>query len=183
MTNLTYSALLDLDGRIRNDAVRASDGNVVLTGFADLGGETVDVLDGMTGDKGPTEAYRAWLAAGGKLGDSTPDLVAYAAAARYAKETAGITVGTAPIATDRASQALITGMWAAAQITPSISVAFKASTGFVTINAQQVEKIATAVAAHVQACFTAEAQVDAAITAGTITTTKQIDDTFSTVTA
>jgi hypothetical protein len=35
--------------------------------------------------------------------------------------------------------------------------------------------IATAVGAHVQACFATEAAVDAEITAGTITTTAQID--------
>jgi len=35
--------------------------------------------------------------------------------------------------------------------------------------------IATAVGAHVQACFAAENAVQAAITAGTITTTAEID--------
>ena len=103
------------------------------------------------------------------------DLTGYAAAARYAKETAGITVGTAQIATDRESQALITGMWAAAQIDPNISVAFKSSSGFVTINATQVAKIASAVAGYVQACFTAEGQVAAGIVAGTIKTTADVD--------
>ena len=111
------------------------------------------------------------------------DLRAYAASARYARETAGITVGTAPIATDRDSQGMITGAWAAAQINPSISVAWKTTSGWVSINAAQIEAIATAVLNHVQACFAAEQQVDAAITAGTVTTTAQVDAAFAAVTA
>ena len=111
------------------------------------------------------------------------DLKAYAAAARYTKETAGITVGNAPVATDRDSQAMINGMWAAAQINPAITVQFKsAGGGFAQINAAQIQSIAAAVIAHVQACFTAEAQVDAAITAGTITTTAPIDAAFAAIT-
>lgn len=112
------------------------------------------------------------------------DLTTYAAAARYAKETAGITVGTAPIATDRDSQQAITGMWAAAQIDPTTTVQFKtAGAGFVSVNAAQIAKIASAVIAHVQACFAAEAQLVASITAGTTTTTAQIDQAFAAITA
>ncbi len=107
----------------------------------------------------------------------------YAAAARFAKETGGITVGNAPIATDRDSQAMITGMWATAQMNPAITVQFKsAGGGFATINAAQIQSIAAAVSAHVQACFAAEGQIDAAITAGTITTTAQIDQDFAAIT-
>ena len=111
------------------------------------------------------------------------DFRAYAAAARFDKETAGITVGNAPIATDRDSQAMITGMWATAQMNPAVSVQFKsAGGGFATINAAQIQSIAAAVSAHIQACFAAEGQVDAAITAGTITTTAQIDQAFAAIT-
>lgn len=110
------------------------------------------------------------------------DLRAYAAAARYARETAGITVTTAQVATDRDSQQAITGMWAAAQIDPNITVQFKTATGaFVAINADQIRKIASAVIAHVQACYAAEAQVAADIKAGKVTTAADVDAAFTAV--
>ncbi len=109
-------------------------------------------------------------------------LRAYSAAARFAKETGGIKVGNAPIATDRESQAMITGALAGAQLNPNITAAWKTTSGFVTINAAQINAIATAVLAHVQACFAAEQQVDDAITSGTITTTAQVDQAFAAVT-
>lgn len=110
--------------------------------------------------------------------DPTPSagtLKAYAAAKRWQVETGGISVGGASIQTDRASQAMITGAFAYAQANPSASIAFKAGGGFVMLAAADVEAIANAVGAHVQACFAAEAAIVAAIEAGAITTFAAID--------
>ena len=111
------------------------------------------------------------------LGASPPAevLKAYAANKRWEKETGGITVSGAAIQTDRASQAMITGAFAFAQTNPSASIAFKAEGGFVMLAAAEVEAIANAVGAHVQACFAAEAAIVGAIEAGAITSIAAID--------
>lgn len=106
---------------------------------------------------------------------SADRLRAYAAEKRWRVETGGITVGGASIATDRASQAMITGAHAYALANPEATIAFKSAAGFVTLTSAQVIAIATAVGVHVQACFLVEAAVGAAITAGTITDFAAID--------
>lgn len=103
------------------------------------------------------------------------DLKAYAASRRWAVETGGISVAGAAIQTDRASQAMITGAFAYAQVNPSASIAYKAADGFVTLSAAEVAAIANAVGAHVQDCFAVEASVVDAIDAGSITTIAEID--------
>lgn len=113
-------------------------------------------------------------------------LVAYAAAARYAKETGGITTSGIMIDTSRAGQALITGAWATVQAQPSATIQWKAADGtWAALNATQITAVATAVTNHVQACFAAEAALDAAINAAppTVTSKAQIDAAFAAVTA
>ncbi len=111
-------------------------------------------------------------------------LAAYAASARYAKETAGITVNGVKVATDRASQALITGAWATTQINPAATIQWKGADGtFVTLDAKAITGLASAVTAHVQACFAAEAQVGADIASGKVKTTADVDAAFAAVTA
>ena len=107
-------------------------------------------------------------------------LKAYAAAARYAKETGGITVGNAPIATDRGSQTMIANTLADMTQRSVATVNFKTGAGFVSLSLAQITAISKAVGAHVQACFDAEQAVDAGISATppTITTTAQIDAGF-----
>jgi hypothetical protein len=102
-------------------------------------------------------------------------LKTYAASKRWQIETGGITVAGAAIQTDRASQAMITGAFAYAQANPSASIAYKAAAGFVMLAAAEVEAIANAVGAHVQASFAAEAAIVAAIEAGAITSFAAID--------
>ena len=80
------------------------------------------------------------------------DLAAY----RYARETAGITLNGAVIKTDLESQSKINGAWSNAQINPTAMIDWKAATGWIQIDAATVTAIAGAVAAHVQACFSAE---------------------------
>lgn len=99
---------------------------------------------------------------------SAEALVAYAADKRWRVEIGGITVAGVGIATDRASQAMITGAAAFARENPAAVIDFKAAGGFVSISAAQVIAIGLAVGAHVQSCFAAEAALVAAIGAGTV---------------
>lgn len=105
------------------------------------------------------------------------ELIAYAAAKRFAVEAGGITVGGAKIATDRDSQAMIGNAFAYVTASGAASVRFKAASGWVTLTADQVKALALAVGAHVQAAFAVEDDLDAAINASppTVTTTAQID--------
>lgn len=105
------------------------------------------------------------------------DLIAYAAAKRFAVETGGILVGGAKVATDRDSQAMIGNAFAYVTASGAASVRFKAASGWVTLSADQIKGLALAVGAHVQAAFAAEDDLDAAINGSppTVTTTAQID--------
>lgn len=111
-------------------------------------------------------------------------LQAYAAAKRYAVETGGILVNGAPIATDRVSQAMIGNAYAYIQASGAASVSYKTSAGFATLTADQIKAVALAVGAHVQACFKAEDDADAAISASpaTITTAAEVDALFAALT-
>ena len=112
------------------------------------------------------------------------DLKAYAATARYAKETGGITVSGIKIATDRASQAMIGNAQNMVVLNSNFTTAWKGSDGtFTTLTAAQITGIASAVGNHVAACFAAEAQIDQGVTSGTIKTTADVDDAFAAVTA
>lgn len=106
---------------------------------------------------------------------STPELKTYAAARRYAAETGGIVVDGVSILTDRESQRLIADAASYVEKYTVATVNFKSATGFVTLTAEQIDAIAGAVGAHVQASFSSEMAVAAAIDAGTITTTAEID--------
>jgi len=107
------------------------------------------------------------------------DLTAYAADARWRKETGGIEVAGVTVATDRGSQAMVAGAHAYVTQAPEATIRFKALTGFATLDAEAVTAVALAVGAHVQACFAIEADVLEAIEAGTITTTAAIDAAFA----
>jgi hypothetical protein len=107
------------------------------------------------------------------------DLKSYAAEKRFEVETGGITVGDAQVATDRESQAMISGAFAYVQQNPDAAIKWKGENGFVTLDAAAVTAIADAVGAHVQACFAKEADVAAAIDAGTITDTAGVDAEFT----
>ncbi len=102
-------------------------------------------------------------------------LVKAAANKRWQVETGGIMVGGALVDTSRDSQAMITGAYAYSQANPTEAINYKAASGWVTLDAATMAVIATAVGAHVQACFAVEAQVSAEIEAGTITTIAEID--------
>jgi len=87
------------------------------------------------------------------------------AAARFAAETAGVSVGDVTVATDRESQALITGAALAAINDATYACQWKTESGFVQLTAEMIISIASAVRAHVQACFDREAELTAAVNA------------------
>ncbi|WP_446788185.1 DUF4376 domain-containing protein [Macellibacteroides fermentans] len=78
---------------------------------------------------------------------------------RYNFETAGIRYSDYEIATDRDSQALITGAALAAIQDSLYSVRWKTISGFITLNSDQILAVAHAVRAHVQGCFDTEADL------------------------
>lgn len=108
------------------------------------------------------------------------DLAAYAMAARWQKETGGITVGGMPIATDDRSKLMIVGARVAADADPEWSTVWQGEDGSAyPLNAMQMVAISNAVQAHVAACFATFASVKASIDNGTIATTAQIDAAFA----
>lgn len=109
------------------------------------------------------------------------DLSDYAGRIRFEKETGGVVIGGMAIATDRASQNMLTGAVLRAQMDSNVTVKWKTVTGFVELSAAQIVAIGTAVGNHVEACFAKEADVAAGIAIGTITTTGQIDAAFAEV--
>lgn len=94
------------------------------------------------------------------------DLPAVVATERYKREGTGITVDSSIIDTTRAGQALIAGAAVSAMLDPAYACNWKTAGGFVELNAVQLVAIATAVRAHVQACFDRELVLLRAIEAG-----------------
>ena len=110
------------------------------------------------------------------------DLDAHVAAARWAKEVAGITVGEVHVETDDRSKLMIIGARKAAEADPQFMTQWKVSTGiFVTLDAATIVAVSDAVAAHVAVCFAKEAEVSAQIAAGTVATFAQIEAAFAAV--
>jgi len=87
------------------------------------------------------------------------DKKAEIANARWQTETGGITLNGVDIATDRESQALLTGAVLKAQDDPNYVVNWKARNGWFQLDAATLIAIADAVRAHVQACFDKEKQL------------------------
>lgn len=79
------------------------------------------------------------------------------AASRFNRETGGITIAGMAVATDRSSQAMISGALLSVSRNPAMLIDWKKSDGsWIQIDKATVETIADAVSAHVQACFSAE---------------------------
>lgn len=110
------------------------------------------------------------------------NLMAYAASKRYAVEVGGITVSGVPISTDDRSKQMIMGARIAADADSSFTTGWVGEDGNIyPLTAAQVIGISNAVLAHVQTCFATFATVSAAITAGTITSTAQVDTAFAAI--
>ena len=99
----------------------------------------------------------------------------YAALKRYEREVGGAAFAGTTVATDRESQAMISGAYNLVQRKPSAVVRFKTDGGFVTMDAQAIEALADVVGEHVQNCFAKEAEAHDAIEAGTATTLAAVD--------
>lgn len=87
---------------------------------------------------------------------------------RYTVETGGIDIGGQRILTDRESQAQLNGALQALTSGFVGAVDWKAASGWVTVTLEVILPIGSAVAQHVQACFTAERRVAEAFAAGTL---------------
>lgn len=88
---------------------------------------------------------------------------------RFQAETGGMIYQGMMLATDRESQSLITGAAVSAMLDEAYTVRWKTADGFVELTAEQIIGVATAVRAHVQACFDREAELLAEVEAGTLT--------------
>jgi len=110
--------------------------------------------------------YLAFLDAVATPEPTAADVIA---ATRYGHETAGITVSGVPIDTGRDSQALIAGAALSAVIDNTYVCTWKTVNGPVSLTATQLIGIATAVRAHVQACFDRESVLLAAVADKTYT--------------
>ena len=87
------------------------------------------------------------------------------AAARWAAETGGVSVGGMTIRTDRESRSMITGAALQAIMDPEYSCRWKAVEGFITLDARTILGAAMAVRSHVQGCFDREAELAGAVAA------------------
>jgi hypothetical protein len=134
---------------------------------------------------GPQVA-EGWTYVGGQFAPPEPpppptkgELIAYAADVRWRAETGGIEVGGQTIDTSRESQNMIAGADALAQADPEEPVDYKAASGWVTLDGATVHAVALAVGRHVRSCFRKEREVVAAIEAGAIASTAEIDAAFT----
>ncbi|WP_052750459.1 DUF4376 domain-containing protein [Pseudomonas putida] len=88
---------------------------------------------------------------------------------RFQAETGGAVVEGLTVNTERDSQSLLTGAAFAASLDPDYRIKWKTASGFVELTGDQVIALATAVRAHVQACFDREAELLSAVADGSIT--------------
>lgn len=89
---------------------------------------------------------------------------------RFAHEVAGMTVAGMTVYTDRATQSKLTAAALRATRDSTYTLDWKLSTGtFATLTAEQILAVADAVGDYVQACYSREAELLAAVSAGTFT--------------
>ncbi len=109
--------------------------------------------------------YQRWMDEGNtaipvvpvrSLDELKADLVAAATAERWARETGGISIGGVLVGTNLDDQNRLSGVLSAIQLGGLEWVDFKAQSGWVHLTAPELQGIALAISAHVQACFTAE---------------------------
>lgn len=92
-----------------------------------------------------------------ELAEAKTAKVAELAQARWEQETGGLTLPTgAVIKTDRESQGLLTAAAVMAKFDPTMTVEWKAATGWIDLDAATVIQLAGAVREHVQKAFSKE---------------------------
>jgi hypothetical protein len=101
--------------------------------------------------------------------EPAPDWMALIAARRWAAEIGGIVLGGMPVDTDDRSKLLINGAALRASRDSSYTLHWKTVEGFIDLPADQVLIMADAVSDHVQACFTRESELQAAVVDESIT--------------
>ena len=101
--------------------------------------------------------------------EPAPDWMALIAARRWAAETGGIALAGMPVDTDDRSKLLINGAALRASRDSGYTLHWKTVEGFIDLPADQVLIMADAVSDHVQACFTRESELQAAVIDGSIT--------------
>ena len=121
------------------------------------------IVNGAPSPLSPAEI--AEIQAPNTLAAAKTDRLAELADTRWQRETGGITLNGAAIATDRQSQALVNGALALVSADPSRLIDWKTASGWTRLDAATVAGIAFAVGAHVQACFSRERQLAEAIDA------------------
>lgn len=103
----------------------------------------------------------------------------YTAAKRYERETGGITIAGATIATDDRSKLMITGARIKAESDSSFTTTWKTRDGRISLDAPTIINISNAVLSHVNECFELEDRILTAIEDGGITSRDQIDTLFA----
>ncbi len=83
-------------------------------------------------------------------------LIERTTALRWEKETGGIAINGAPVATTIADQNRIVSVLASPTLDQLGTVDFKGRNGWITLTVAELTGIAAAIANHVQACFSAE---------------------------
>ncbi|MFN4062331.1 MAG: DUF4376 domain-containing protein [Paracoccus hibiscisoli] len=102
-----------------------------------------------------------------QLAAKRADMRTQIAARRDTAMIAGISIAGMPVATDDVSQGRLAGAALAAVIDPAYTVRWKGRDGvFITLGGQELIGIASAVRAHVQACYDHEADLLAALDRG-----------------
>lgn len=113
---------------------------------------------------------------------ASPDLAAYAASERYRAEVGGMTFKGHRFATDReAGQTKITSAETKALRSPDYAIpAFKTASGeFIALSSSDILALGDALDAHVQACFSVEAEVGRGVADGSIATLDDVDALFA----
>lgn len=111
------------------------------------------------------DEYETWVESGGvplpihgarTLEQIKQDLITAATTARWEHETGGIVIEGVRVGTTLDDQNRLSGVLASITLGGLERVDFKAQSGWVELTAAQLQGIARAISAHVQACFSAE---------------------------
>jgi hypothetical protein len=111
---------------------------------------------------------------------SLADLLAYASAARDRKVFGGITIGVKSWPTDQRTLDVIQSAYQMALANSEYAIPdFKVGADYLSLSNADIRAAGEAMVAHVQACFTRNKTVDAAIRAGSMTSRAAIDGAFA----
>lgn len=129
-------------------------------------------------------AIQEWVDNGGTIDLYIEEinLSAYNAEKRWEKENDGIIINGMPVFTDDRSKMMILGARLKAEGDPLFTTRWKTANGdFIEIDSLTIVMISEAVLNFVERCFAKESEIDAMITAGTMTTKSQINEEWNTV--